>query len=256
MNYSIKALSDMAGVSPRTLRYYDEIGLLSPQRIKENGYRIYGEKEADLLQQILFYRELGVPLEEIRNIMSSKSFDAAKALQNHLAALKDKKAQTERLIENLEKTIAAAKGEILMNTKEKFEGFKKTLIEESETKFGKEAREKYGDEAIDTGNAKLMGLSEKQYTDMQDLSQKINDKLKTAFEQGDPAAALAQQVCAMHKEWLGYTWNSYSKEAHRGLAQLYVDDLRFKAYYDSISMGCAEFLRDAIDLFCESSTVL
>ena len=250
MNYSIKALSHMAGISPRTLRYYDEIGLLSPQRIKENGYRTYGEKEADLLQQILFYRELGVPLEKIRNIMSSKSFDAAKALQNHLAALKDKKAQTERLIANLEKTIAAAKGEVLMNTKEKFEGFKKTLIEENETKFGKEAREKYGDEAINAGNDKLMGLNEKQYADMQELSQKINDKLKTAFEQGDPAGILAQQLCAMHKEWLGYTWNSYSKEAHRGLAQLYVEDERFKSYYDSIAEGCAEFLRDAIEVYC------
>ena len=250
MNFSIKALSDIAGVSPRTLRYYDEIGLLCPKRMKENGYRVYGEKEADLLQQILFYRELGMPLEEIRNIVSSKSFDAPKALQSHLAALKDKKAQTERLILSLEKTIAAAKGEILMSTKEKFEGFKKNMIEENETQFGREARKKYGDEAIDAGNAKLMGLSEKQFADMHELSQKINETLKAAFEQKDPAGALAQQVCAMHKEWLGYTWSSYSKEAHRGLAQLYVDDTRFKAYYDSISMGCAEFLRDAIEIYC------
>jgi erythromycin esterase-like protein len=137
-----------------------------------------------------------------------------------------------------------------MTTKEKFEGFKKTLIEDNETKYGKEAREKYGDEAIEAGNAKLMGLNEKQYAEMQELSQQINDKLKTAFEQGDPSGALAQQVCAMHKEWLGYTWGSYSKEAHRGLAQLYVEDERFKAYYDSIAEGCAEFLRDALDVFC------
>ncbi len=194
MDYTVKALADMAGVSTRTLRYYDTIGLLTPRRIKENQYRVYGQQEVDLLQQILFYRELGVPLKEIKNIISSKSFDAIKALQSHLVALQDRKAHTERLIENLKKTIAAAKGEILMNTKEKFEGFKKSLIEDNETTYGKEAREKYGDEAIDAGNAKLMGLNQKQFKEMQELSQQINEKLKTALEHGDPAGELAQQV--------------------------------------------------------------
>ncbi len=75
MKYTINKLAKLAGVSTRTLRYYDEIGLLRPARMSSNGYRVYGQKEVDRLQQILFYRELGVPLEEIKKILSSKEFD-------------------------------------------------------------------------------------------------------------------------------------------------------------------------------------
>lgn len=80
MEYSINKLAKLAGVSTRTLRYYDEIGLLSPERISSNGYRVYGQKEVDLLQQILFYRELGVSLDEIKNIVWSKDYDGIAAL--------------------------------------------------------------------------------------------------------------------------------------------------------------------------------
>ena len=75
--------------------------------------------------------------------------------------------------------------------------------------------------------------------------------MKTAFEQGDPSGGPAQKVCAMHREWLEHYWGHYSKEAHLGLAQSYVEDPRFRKYYDSIAEGCAEFLRDAIEIYCE-----
>lgn len=87
MEYTVNRLAKMAGVSTRTLRYYDEIGLLQPSRISSNGYRIYGRKGVDRLQQILFYRELGVPLEEIKRILSSEDFDGLAALESHLTAL-------------------------------------------------------------------------------------------------------------------------------------------------------------------------
>ncbi len=250
MEYSINRLARLAGVSTRTLRYYDEMGLLYPKRISSNGYRVYGQKEVDLLQQILFYRELGVSLDEIKSILWSKDYDGTAALQGHLLALKAKKEQIELLITNVEKTIAAWKGEIIMKDKEKFEGFKQKMIEENEKKYGKEIREKYGDSVIDDSNAKLMGLTAEQYEKAEKLSREINDSLKMAFEQGDPSSELAQKVCALHKEWLEYFWNSYSKEAHMGLAQTYVDDPRFRKYYDDIAKGCAEFLRDAIMIFC------
>jgi DNA-binding transcriptional MerR regulator len=251
MEYSINKLAKLAGVSTRTLRYYDEIKLLSPERISSNGYRVYGQKEVDLLQQILFYRELGVPLDEIKNIIWSKDYDGIAALQGHLSALKAKKQQIELLISNVEKTIAASKGEITMSDKEKFEGFKQKMLEENEKQYGKEIRKKFGDAIVDASNAKMMGLTAEQYEIVQELSRKISDSLKTAFEQGDPSSELAQKVCALHKEWLGYFWNHYSKEAHLGLAQTYMDDPRFRKYYDAIAVGCAEFLRDAIKIYCE-----
>ncbi len=97
----------------------------------------------------------------------------------------------------------------------------------------------------------MMGLTVEQYEKVQELSRQINDSLKTAFEQGDPSSELAQKVCALHKEWLGYFWDHYSKKAHLGLAQTYVDDPRFRKYYDAIAVGCAEFLRNAIKIYCE-----
>jgi len=251
MEYSINKLAKLAGVSTRTLRYYDEIGLLSPERISSNGYRVYGQKDVDLLQQILFYRELCVSLDEIKNIVWSKDYDGIAALQGHLSALKSKKEQIELLITNLEKTIATSKGEITMSNKEKFEGFKQKMLDENEKQYGKEIREKFGDAVVDASHANMMGLTAEQYEKAQNLSCQINDTLKKAFEQGDPSSELAQKVCALHKEWLGYFWNHYSKEAHLGLAQSYVDDPRFRKYYDAVAVGCAEFLRDAIKIYCE-----
>ncbi len=250
MEYSINKLAKLAGVSTRTLRYYDEIGLLSPERISSNDYRVYGQKEIDLLQQILFYRELGLSLDEIKNIVWSKDYDGIAALQGHLSALRAKKEQIGLLITNVEKTIAASQGEITMSDKEKFEGFKQKMLDENEKQYGTEIREKFGDAIVDASNAKMMGLTAEQYEKVQNLSCQINDFLKTAFLQGDPSSELAQKVCALHKEWLGYFWDHYSKEAHLGLAQGYVDDPRFRKYYDTVATGCAEFLRDAIKIYC------
>lgn len=137
-----------------------------------------------------------------------------------------------------------------MSDKEKFEGFKKQLIEDNESKYGKEIREKFGDTAVDASNSKLMEMTQEQYDKSAELSCRINETLKRAFEQGDPAGELAQQACELHKEWLGYFWNFYSKEAHLGLAQSYVDDPRFRKYYDSIAEGCAEFLYEALKIYC------
>jgi DNA-binding transcriptional MerR regulator len=251
MEYSINRLAKLAGVSTRTLRYYDEIGLLSPKRISSNGYRVYGQKEVDLLQQILFYRELGVPLDEVKSIVCSEKFDAMAALEGHLTALKAKREQIELLIANVERTIAAVKGEATMSDKEKFEGLKRKMVEDNERQYGKEVRERFGDAVIDASNAKFMGLTKEQYGRAEELSRRINESLKQAFEQGDPSGELAQKVCEMHKEWLCYFWGSYSKEAHLGLAQAYVSDPRFKKYYDSIEEGCAEFLYEALKIYCK-----
>jgi len=251
MEYSIHALAKLAGISVRTLHYYDEKKLLSPRRISSNGYRVYGEKEVDSLQQILFYRELGLPLDEISQIIHAKDYDFAAALAQHLTSLMAKRDRLDLVIVNVQKTISASKGEIKMTDKEKFEGFKKNLIDENEKKYGREIRAAFGDQAVDDSNARLMGLTPEKYAEVQDLSQQINQALKQALEQGDPAGETAQKVCEMHKKWLSFFWKNYTKEAHMGLAQTYVDDPRFRKYYDDIAPGCAEFLRDAIMIYCK-----
>ncbi|WP_026905837.1 MerR family transcriptional regulator [Paucisalibacillus globulus] len=246
MEYTVKKLAVMSGVSGRTLRYYDQIGLLKPARINSSGYRIYGQKEVDLLQQILFYRELEVSLEDILDIINQPGFDRSKALLTHLEKLKEKRTRLDKIMATVEKTIASIEGGKPMQDKEKFEGFKEKLIEDNEKQYGEEIREKYGDETIDASNAKLRGMSQEDYEKMTKLGEEIFVLLDKAYATGDPASPEARKLAEKHKEWLMYSWTSYSKEAHAGLAEMYVADERFAAYYEKSVTGGTKFLRDAI----------
>jgi len=251
MEYGVKALSNLAGVSVRTLHYYDRIGLLKPLRISGAGYRVYGGEQVDALQQILFFRELGFSLEEIRQAVTAPDFDRLRALKSHLGALKNRRTQLSRLIINVTKTIDAMKGAGSMKDKDKFEGLKRGLIEKNEAKYGREAREKYGDSAVDASNEKVMGMTGEQYERSQTLSEQIADALKAAMRAGDPAGKDAQHACDLHRQWLCLFWpdGMYSKERHMGLAAMYCEDERFKAHYEAIAPGCAEFLRDAMAVY-------
>jgi len=252
MEYTINKLAKIAGVTTRTLRHYDKIELLKPGRINSSGYRIYGQREIDLLQQILFYRELGVSLEDIRAIISAPNFDSTAALESHLTALLDKKKQLNKLITNVKKSILAAKGEVIMTDNQKFEGFKQKLIDDNEAQYGAEIRERYGDEAINFSNAKVKGMSEEQWRQTESLREEINSTLKAALEIGEPSSELAQKACDLHRQWLCVFWKdgTYSKEAHRGLGEMYVADERFKAHYEKVAEGCAEFFREALGVYC------
>ncbi|MEN6459931.1 MAG: MerR family transcriptional regulator [Syntrophomonas sp.] len=249
MEYTVQKLSQMAGISTRTLRYYDEIGILKPARINSSGYRIYGQKEVDRLQQILFYRELGVSLERIKDIITASTFDGIKALKEHREQLLEKRQQLDLLITNVDKTIAVSEGRTIMSDKEKFEGFKQKLVDDNEKKYGQEVREKYGDKAVNNSNNKLKNMTQEEYDKINELRNEIDETLHAAFQTGDPAGQLAQKAADLHRQWLSFYWDGYTKEAHAGLAQMYVDDERFKAYYDKKQPGTAEFLRDAVLIY-------
>ena len=105
MEYTVQALAELSGVTPRTLRWYDRIGLLKPGRVGENGYRYYGPAQVDRLQDILYYRALGVPLDQIRASLDDPSFDRLAALRGHLAALEGERERLEGLIRSVKTTI-------------------------------------------------------------------------------------------------------------------------------------------------------
>ncbi|RBP00907.1 MerR family transcriptional regulator [Rossellomorea aquimaris] len=249
MEYTVKKLGEIAGVSTRTLRYYDEIELLKPARTNSSGYRLYGQKEVDRLQQILFYKELGVGLDEIKGILDDPAFDVTYALREHREILLDRRAQLDQLIANVDKTLRVKEGRITMTDKEKFEGFKEKMVEENEKKYGKEVRGKYGDKAVDESNTRVMNMSQEDHEMVTELEKKIKQSLGEAFQTGDPASDAAQKAADLHKQWISFYWGHYSKEAHAGLAQMYVDDERFTSYYDAEQEGMAEFLRDAIHIY-------
>ncbi|NLY77386.1 MAG: MerR family transcriptional regulator [Tissierellia bacterium] len=246
MEYTVKQLAEIAGVTPRTLRYYDEIGILKPANTNSSGYRIYGPKEVDRLQQILLYRELGVNLNIIKEILDSPEFDEIEALKEHRNKLVEKREQLNQLIENVDKTLLSKERCIKMDDREKFEGFKRKLIKENEEMYGEEIRQKYGSKGVDMSNKKLMNMTEEEYEQLNKLQEEFIDTLQRAYETGDAKGELAQRAAELHSKWLCFFWKEYSKEAHIGVCQMYIDDERFRDYYDKFKPGTVEFLRDAV----------
>jgi len=243
----------MSGISTRTLRYYDEIGLLRPLKVRSNGYRIYGPNEINTLQQILFYRELELPLDDIRKVLVDDAFNREEALRSHYEKLLQKRHQIDLLLENLKQSLEEEKGRIRMKDKDKFQGFKEKKLKENEEKYGKEIREKYGDDMVEKSNAKYMGSSKEQHDRAELLSSEILEKLKkltgTVPADSEEGKALAE----LHKEWLMLYWPVYDVEAHQGLGDMYVEDERFKAFYDAAVEGAAAYLRDCIYAYTKNN---
>ncbi|MGO1821642.1 MAG: MerR family transcriptional regulator, partial [Ruoffia tabacinasalis] len=250
MSYSIGELAKLAGISTRTLRHYDAIDLLKPAYIDENGYRIYSENEVKMLQQIMFYREFGITLEEIHAIVNSSEFDRLKALETHYQHLKSEKERISQLMNTVENTIKIYKEDLTMSKKE-FEGFKKQQIKANEEKYGEEIREKYGDDVINSSNKKFGNLTQEQYEHIEKLNEEISEALVNAVPEGKPESAEGQRVAELHKEWLIMVWpdDLYSEEAHISLVQMYTQDERFKKYYEDITEGAADYLYEAIKVF-------
>lgn len=249
--YSIRELAELAGVSTRTLRYYDEIGLLKPLYANDAGYRFYGEREVSLLQQILFYRERGFELKQIQQILFQPDFDICAALRDHLRDLREKRKQIDRLINTVEQTIAAEEGEISMSERQKFEAFKQNLVQKNEEQYGAEARSAYGRENVEASNIRLLSMTQEQWERFTQLEREIKDRLQQGVRKGlDSTSEEAEQIAMLHKEWLCMTWKSYTPQMHRGLADMYEADERFQAYYDGETEGCTALLCAAIRHMC------
>lgn len=242
----VKEVAELTGISVRTLHHYDEIGLLIPDGVTESGYRNYSEQNLELLQQILFFRELGFPLKKIKEIVTSESFDRLEALERHREMLRDKRSQLEQLLRTVERTIRHAKGEVTMSNQEKFKGF-----DFSSNPYEQEARERWGDKAVDESNAKLGKM--KADGNMQAFQDEMNElyrKLGDARHE-DPASEAAQEAIG---DWfkLLNKMGSYSLEAFKGLGQMYVDDERFTKNIDQFGEGLALFMRDAMAHYADS----
>lgn len=251
--YSVRELANLAGVSVRTLQYYDRIGLLEPKR-HSNGYRSYTSEEANRLQLILLYRRMGMPLKRIGQCLDASDGTMTDLLRTQRCNLLRQRDEIERLIATVDATIDEREGGRIMEDAEKFEGLKLRMVEENEQRYGAEARDLYGDEAVDASNEKLKAMTVEQYRSTKDMGDAIASGLLEAMREGDPAGEKAQAVCDLHRRWLCRFWESdaYSPEAHRGMAEMYVADERFKAHYDAIAPGAAQFLHDALIIYCSS----
>ena len=139
-----------------------------------------------------------------------------------------------------------------MEDEKKFAALKAKLVAENEAAHGKEAREKYGDGAVNAANASLMGLAQEQFDAWNALDAELRQKLEAAVKAGlAPDSEEGRELCDMHRRWLAVTVNDLTHQKHRGIAQLYVLDERFTAYYDRAVPGCAQFLRDAVECWAK-----
>lgn len=249
MEYTIKKIANLSGVSARTLRFYDEIDLLKPARVNSSGYRIYGQNEVNRLQQILFYREMDLKLEEIKEILDNPDFDVEQALMEHQEKLVAKRQEIDRLLASVQQTMKYYKGEIEMSDQEKFTAFKEQKVAENEAKYGKEIREKYGEETVERSNKKYLNLTEEQMQEMAETEVQLFEKIGVYLEQPEIESDVAKEIFRLHKKWLSYTWPTYSAEAHKGLGMMYIADERFTAYYDEKHDGAAQVLNDAIQYY-------
>jgi DNA-binding transcriptional MerR regulator len=246
--YTVKKLADLAGVTARTIRYYDQIDLLKPSQMTESGYRNYNSEDVDRLQQILFYRELGVSLDEIKKIISDSNYDKLQALAAHKDELLASRMRIDTILALLDESIKYYKGDVKMSDQEKFEALKQTKIAENDTKYGDEVVSLYGADVYAQSNKKFAAMTEKKYEQAETLAKVFIQEILVAYKTGNPESEEAMKAINTHKKWLMYYWPKYNKQAHVALGNMYVSDERFKKYYDQHQEGLSEFIRLALNV--------
>jgi DNA-binding transcriptional MerR regulator len=247
--YLINEVAEIAGITTRTLRHYDNIGLLKPNINPDSGYRLYDDAHIDRLQQILVYKKLGISLSEIKQILDHEDYQMIDALKQHIKKLTQESRRLNMLIDTMKNMIDYKEGIKEMNNQEKFKGLKAKDIFENEEKYGQELREKYGDEKIEQSNHRYKKLSKYQYQLADDLAKEILEKLKIALSFGDPRSEIAQEVCQLHQQWIQIYWPKYDKKSHLSLVDMYLGDDRFKAYYEKVGKGATQLLNDAMHIY-------
>jgi len=240
--YTVKQLAGLAGVSIRTLHHYDEIGLLAPRLRTAAGYRVYGETELLRLQQILFYRELGIPLNEIGRILDAPDFDPVIALENHRANLEVRLGRLHRLLKTVDDTLSRYAGENDMLTdKELYEGFS----EETVARYRREARERYDGNLVEETERRMRRLSKTEWQAVKAEGDVVTRRL-SALVNEPPGSANVQAVVAEHHAWLERNFYTASAELYDGLGQTYATNPEFREYYEKYATGMADFLSAAM----------
>lgn len=245
--YTVSQLAKIAGVSVRTLHHYDHIGLLSPSGRTEAGYRLYMEDELLRLQQILFFKELEVPLGEIKAILDNPDFDQIKALQSHRRLLAKRTERLHYLMKTIDKTLhRLTENDMTITDAELYEGFTKEQIE----RYEREALELYDRQTVQETLQRVRQMSKAQWQHIKEEGDKVTRALAELAVQ-PPDTAEVQSVIARHHAWVE---NFYpcSAEMYAGLGQLYSEHDEFRALYDKYRPELADFLHAAMSYYAET----
>ncbi len=242
MEWSIQQIAKLAGTTSRTLRHYDEQGLLTPSRVGANGYRYYDGKSLVRLQRILLFRELGLGLPQIRELLERET-DETSALLTHLEVLRHEKDQLNRRIAAVEHTINSLKEGKQLMAEEMFDGF-------DHTKYRDEVEERWGKDAYAQSDRWWRGMSPDEQKNWMERVGQLNRDWISAHEAGlTPDSAEAQELADRHIAWLRSIPGTPRTEFAgyiAGLAEMYVSDERFAANYGG--QDGARFVRDALNI--------
>lgn len=245
MKFTVKELADLAGVTRRTLHYYDEIGLLEPAEVGENGYRYYAEENLLTLQQILFYREMGLSLNRIRELLERPDFDVVAALEAHRRALKVRARRIDELIDTVDRTIQHIKGEADMNPKKFFEAFD----EETQKKYEEEAMQRWDSKLVKDSTDRWRSYSkEKQQAVMAEAGQ-IYEDIAAHMSEGPDGPNVQAALARWHQNLRNFYEPSVA--ILRGLGTMYAADPRFAERFASLHPDLPEFLVEAVGVYCE-----
>ena len=244
--YTVRQLAGMAGVTVRTLHHYDAVGLLSPSTRTSAGYRLYREEDLLRLQQILFFRELDFPLEQIAAILDDPGFDRVRALESHRRLLSEQVGRLQRLLTTVDKTIARlTEGQMGLTDEELYEGFSKEQAE----RYRREARELYGEEVVEASEQRAKGMTKAEWNAVKDEGEAVTRGL-AALADRDPSDPEVQALIARHYAWVATFWTP-DAASYAGLGQLYTDNPEFRANYDRYRPGLADFMRAAMEVYSE-----
>lgn len=250
MTYTINKLAKLSGVSVRTLHYYDEIGLLKPAYVGDNNYRYYEEAELLQLQQILFYREVGLPLNDIKRIISAPDFDRLQALESHRNILAKNLDQTKILIETVDKTIAHLKGNKIMNIEEVFQGFtaeKQKLYQDFLIESGIKK------DVIDQTNNKVKNWTKDQWLEYKREGDKVHEDLIAAIRKGlKPESKEVQDIIKRHYQLTCRFWTP-DKDNYIGLSEFYSSHEDFVKFYENLNPKLLGFLQEAMRVYADNN---
>lgn len=250
--YTVKQVAKLSGVSVRTLHHYDDLGLLKPASVGDNGYRYYGRDELLRLQQILFHKELGLSLEQVRQVLDAPGFDRASALRAHREKLAADVKRYRSLMTTIDRTLAALEGDRTMDDKDLYMGF----APEKQADYEAWLVDRYGDDAkekIAQSKARMKGWSAGDFSGFKDDGAAIEAGFAKALTGGLPVGGEAAQALA--GRWCGWIERAWGRKPTRdafiGLGRMYGEHPDFQARYEAMAPGMTEYLAEAMRVYAE-----
>jgi MerR family transcriptional regulator, thiopeptide resistance regulator len=243
MQHKVGEVARLAHVSVRTLHHYHEIGLLVPSGRSESGYRLYTPEDLERLQQVLFYKELGFGLEEIRAFVADPVFDRREALTGQRDLLARRARRLEAMLRLIDKTLAAMQGGIQMRQDEMFEVFGDFDTSEHE----QEARERWGGtETYEESTRRTQRYTKDDWSRFKSESDEVGSSIAALMDEGvEPSDQRAMDAVERHRLLIDSWFYPCSREMHAHLGRIYVADPRFTATYEKVRPGMAQYVCDA-----------